>query len=74
MIIITDILNELIIALRLFFVLFDNIIAVLATFFTWRLSMATSLPSSPQRQVIIISPNIPVEHIAPLLHIWEVSA
>jgi len=33
MIIITDILNELIIALRLFFILFDIITAILATFF-----------------------------------------
>jgi hypothetical protein len=33
MIIITDILNELIIALRLFFIPFDIIIAKLATFF-----------------------------------------
>lgn len=66
MIIITDILNELIIALRLFFILFDIFIAKLATFFTWRLPMVVSLPSSPQRQVIIISPNIPVEH---MLHI-----
>jgi len=74
MIIITDTLNELIIALRLFFVLFDNIIAKLATFLTWRLPMAASLPSNSQRQVIIISPNIPVEHIASLLHILEVSA
>jgi len=74
MIIITDILNELIIAFRLFFILLDIIIATLTTLLTWRLPITASLPSSPQRQCIVISLNNPVEHIAPLLHVRYVSA
>ena len=36
--------------------------------------MGAPLPNSPKRQVLITSPNIPIEHVAPLLHVWEVSA
>jgi hypothetical protein len=66
--------NELFIALPLFFIPFDIMIATLATFLTCRLPTAASLSSSPQLQIITIYPNIPIEHITPLLHILEVSA